>query len=126
MRPVSGCRAASARAAAAGRLRDARKDLEQRALARAVAADDTCTAPNAVRCKCADDLAGLDLEGDVLERPEIFGLRIVDFGLRIGTAKSIRNPQCPELRGTLSEIASGRPALSEAEVVSWRCCRAPL
>jgi len=65
--------------AAAGRLGDAREDLEQRALARAVATDacpvprgcfakpgrrNTCTAPhlpwravpgNAVRCKCADD-----------------------------------------------------------------------
>ena len=45
--------------AAAGRLGDAREDLEQRDLARAVAADD------------ADDLALLDLEGDVLERPEV-------------------------------------------------------
>ncbi len=43
----------------AGRLGDAAQDLEQRALAGAVAADD------------ADDLARLDREGDVLERPEL-------------------------------------------------------
>ena len=47
--------------AALGRLGDAREDLEQRALAGAVAADD------------ADDLAALDFEGDVTEGPEIFG-----------------------------------------------------
>ena len=44
--------------AAGGRLRDPREDLQQGALAGAVAADD------------ADDLAALDLEGDVLEGPE--------------------------------------------------------
>ena len=44
--------------AALGRRGDAGKDLEQRRFAGAVAADD------------ADDLAPLDLEGDVLQRPE--------------------------------------------------------
>ena len=41
------------------RLGDAGEDLQQRRLPRAVAADD------------ADDLAALDLEGDVAQRPEI-------------------------------------------------------
>ena len=53
--------AARAVHAAAGRLGDAREDLEQGALPRAVAADD------------ADHLAALHLEGDVLERPEVVG-----------------------------------------------------
>src|SRR5262249_45445773 len=44
-----------------GRLGDARKDFEERALAGAVAADD------------ADHLAAFDLEGDVLEGPEVAG-----------------------------------------------------
>src|SRR5262249_2225816 len=44
-----------------GRLRDAGKDLEQGALAGAVAADD------------ADDLAAFDLEGDALEGPDGVG-----------------------------------------------------
>jgi hypothetical protein len=43
----------------ARRLGDPREDFQKRALARAVAADD------------ADDLARLDLEGDVLEGPEL-------------------------------------------------------
>ena len=43
---------------AVGRLRDPREDLQQRRLACAVAADDP------------DDLAGLDLERDVAERPD--------------------------------------------------------
>ncbi len=46
--------------AAFGRLGDAGEDFQERALARAVAADD------------ADDFAALDLEGDVAERPEGF------------------------------------------------------
>ncbi|OQA42175.1 MAG: hypothetical protein BWY52_02294 [Chloroflexi bacterium ADurb.Bin325] len=46
---------------AAGGLGDAREDLEQRRLARAVAADD------------AHHLAAPDLEGDILERPELVG-----------------------------------------------------
>ena len=41
------------------RLGDAGEDLQQRALSRAVAADD------------ADHLAALDLEGDIAEGPEI-------------------------------------------------------
>ena len=41
------------------RLGDAGEDLQQRALPRAVAADD------------ADHLATLDLEGDILQRPEV-------------------------------------------------------
>ena len=45
-----------------GRLGDAAQDLEQRALAGAVAADD------------AQDLALLDLEADILERPEFLDL----------------------------------------------------
>ena len=44
---------------ALGRLGDAREDLEQRRLAGAVAPDD------------AEHLAALDLEADVLERPEL-------------------------------------------------------
>ena len=43
-----------------------REDLEQRALAGAVAADD------------ADHLAALDLEGDVLERPELLNAVALD------------------------------------------------
>ena len=42
-----------------GRLGDPGEDLEQRALARAVRPDD------------ADDLAALDLERDILERPDV-------------------------------------------------------
>ena len=45
-----------------GRLGDAAEDLEQRALAGSVAADD------------ADDLALLDLEADILQRPEFLDL----------------------------------------------------
>ena len=45
-----------------GRLGDAREDLQQCALAGAVAADD------------ADHLAALDLEAHILERPELLGL----------------------------------------------------
>ncbi len=45
------------------RLGDAAEDFEQRRFARAVAADH------------ADDLAGLDLERHVLERPEVVGAR---------------------------------------------------
>ena len=50
---------------ALGRLGDRDEDLEQRALARAVAADD------------ADDLALLDLERDVSQRPELRGWLLV-------------------------------------------------
>jgi hypothetical protein len=68
--------------AAAGRLGDAREDLEQGRFPRAVAADDTCTCPAGNRrCKCPDDLALLDLEGDVLERLEI--LRFLTRIIRI-------------------------------------------
>ena len=58
--------------AARGRLGDAAEDLQQRALARAVAADD------------ADDLALLDLEGDVLQRPELLDLVALDDGAPAG------------------------------------------
>ena len=53
---------------AAGRLGDAAQDLEQRALPRPVAADD------------AENLARLDGEGDVLERPE---LGVIDLPLAL-------------------------------------------
>ncbi len=52
-----------------GRLGDARQDLQQRALAGAVAPDD------------AQHLAALHLEGDVLKSPK--ELRIGDCGVRI-------------------------------------------
>ena len=62
------------------RLGDPRKDFEQRALPCTVAADD------------ADDFAVLDFEGDVLESPNVFRLRIADCGLprsrRKGEAKA--------------------------------------
>ncbi len=51
---------------AKGRLEDARQDLEQRRLAGAVVADD------------ADDLAALDLEIDVAQRPEFLDLVALD------------------------------------------------
>ena len=50
----------------AGRLGDAAQDLEQRALAGAVAADD------------AEHLALLDLEADILQRPELLDLVALD------------------------------------------------
>ena len=56
------CDAAPQQNSPLGRLRDAAQDLEQRALAGTVAADD------------ADDLALLDLEADILERPEFLDL----------------------------------------------------
>ena len=54
--------AAAQHDAALRRLGDAAEDLEQRALAGTVAADD------------ADDLAPLDLEAHILERPEFLDL----------------------------------------------------
>ena len=51
-----------------GRLGDARQDLEQRRLARAVVADD------------ADHLAALDLEIDVAQRPELLDDVALDHG----------------------------------------------
>src|ERR1700680_5043678 len=45
-----------------GRFGDAAEDLQERALARAIATDD------------ADDLALLDSEDDILERPELIDL----------------------------------------------------
>ena len=56
------------------RLRDSREDLQERALARPVSADD------------ADDLAALDLEGDVPERPDRFLL---------GARHVLRSPEKP-------------------------------
>src|SRR5262245_22715266 len=53
---------------AQGRVGDPREDLEQRALARAVAPDD------------ADDLADIHVEGDVTQRPDGFGLRTAPEG----------------------------------------------
>ena len=57
--------AAAQDGAPAGRFGDAREDFQQRGFARAVAADD------------ADDFAGIDREGDVLQRPERVRLRAV-------------------------------------------------
>ena len=87
----------------------AREDLQpcvepsrnEGALARAVAADD------------ADDLAALDLEGDILERPEVFGLRIVDCGLLASRVAGLVRRKESAIRNRKSEIASRR--------VSCRC-----
>ena len=67
--------AAAQHDAALGRLGDAAQDLEQRALAGAIAADD------------ADDLALLDLEADVLAAPR---------------TPRPRRPERPVARGTAS------------------------
>ena len=71
--------------AALGRLGDAREDLQQRRFARAVAADD------------ADHLAVLDLEADVLERPELLDLSPATMArprsMSLGLARKLRAPR---------------------------------
>ena len=84
---------------AAGRLGDAGEDLEQRALAGAVAADD------------ADDLAALDLEGDVAQGPD--GVLAVGRlgGGKVGTWEGW---QAETLEGGCEGVAQGVVALLRA------------
>ena len=81
---------------ALGRLGDARENLQQRALARAVAPDD------------AHDLAVLDLERHVLQRP--------DFFLQPGSAVGLAAQQAPRAlewrgEGIGQRVAQGAVAL---------------
>ena len=82
---------------AGGGLGDAAEDFEQRAFARAVAADD------------ADDVAPLDVEADVLERPK-------GFGVGSGPAERLAEPAGGGLgeRGRPVAVVPDRVGLGQA------------